>query len=198
MRINLLQDIQLYSKDHPFVKFLIVLTFFSIYLIFTVINFGFEHGIMVALVTWSFFVLCTPIADAGVLIDFPLRIATGFRMIYSEIAVWILALYINIIGFEFFTTVYDSTMLLKLFRFILIHPWPYWIIILLSGIGSFLSIYFGDLVLDVIANKKDKAERTGHAQIYRMTLMIFIIALTVVAYYFLISQLNVDIPIHKT
>jgi len=38
-------------------------------------------GGIAALLTWSFFVLCTPIADAGFLLDFPLRLLFGIRMI---------------------------------------------------------------------------------------------------------------------
>lgn len=44
-------------------------------------------GGIAALITWSFFVLCTPIADAGFLLDFPMRLLFGIRMVVSEIVV---------------------------------------------------------------------------------------------------------------
>ncbi|MCK5574805.1 MAG: hypothetical protein KAI28_03285, partial [Sphingomonadales bacterium] len=45
---------------------------------------GFKYdlatGGLLAALTWSFFVLCTPVADAGFLLDFPLRLLFGIRM----------------------------------------------------------------------------------------------------------------------
>jgi len=80
----LLSEIKTYLHTHPYIKFLIVASLFLIYLIFSILSFGLSHGILVSLLTWAFFVFCTPVADAGVLIDFPVRYITGIKMIYSE------------------------------------------------------------------------------------------------------------------
>ena len=45
---------------------------FFLYFVYLVYEYGIEDGGMVTLLTWSFFVLCTPVADAGFLLDFPI------------------------------------------------------------------------------------------------------------------------------
>lgn len=77
-------------------KFLVVLVIFLSYLVVSVLQFGISSGILVALLSWSFFVFCTPIADAGLLLDFPTRILTGMRMLHTEIMVWIVAVILNV------------------------------------------------------------------------------------------------------
>ncbi len=58
----------------------------------------------------DFFVFCTPIADAGVLFDFPFRLITGIKMIFSEIGVWLIALVINFFIFFKNPHIYDKTI----------------------------------------------------------------------------------------
>lgn len=112
-----------------------------LYGVFVSYKFGFESGFLITALTWSFFVLCTPIADGGIIIDFPVRLLTNIKMIYSEIAVWVVAISINIYAFTQQREIYSTTLILDLFEHILSQPFPYWIIILLSAIGTFLSIY---------------------------------------------------------
>ncbi len=195
-RLHFLKGVREYSHEHPFVKFLIVLSFFIVYLAVTVINFGVGNGIMVALLTWTFFVFCTPIADAGILIDFPLRLITGLRMIYSEILVWVLAFFINIFAYYTNPLVYDKTIILTLFKHILLHPFPFWIIIILSALGTFLSVYFGDEILDILSSKKrERKKYDKHTTKYKLIMFLFIIIFIIILYYFLLSNLNLKIPL---
>ena len=113
------------TKKSAFIRFLIVVGIFIVYLIFMSFRHGLGDGIMISLLTWSFFVLCTPIADAEFLLDFPVRIFIGIRMIYSEIGVWIIAGLINFYSFFFNNSIYSNTGLLTLFRVILSKPIPY-------------------------------------------------------------------------
>lgn len=83
-------------------------------------------GGIAALLTWSFFVLCTPIADAGFLPDFPLRLLFGIRMVISEIVVWLIAILINIAAVFYFSDYYETTTLTKLLYHIITVPYPYW------------------------------------------------------------------------
>ncbi|MCD6523056.1 MAG: hypothetical protein J7K68_04870, partial [Candidatus Diapherotrites archaeon] len=62
------------TKRSALFKFLAVLGIVLIYFSFVSMKYGLDKGLLVGLLTWSFFVFCTPIADAGFLLDFPLRI----------------------------------------------------------------------------------------------------------------------------
>ncbi len=148
-------------------------------------------GGIASLITWSFFVLCTPIADAGFLLDFPLRLLFGIRMIISEVVVWAIAILINIIALFYFQDYYNITPLTKLSYAIITTPYPYWAVILLSCIGTFLSIRFGDELMDVISHR-DRAFFHKHNFIYEIVLFIFFI-LVFMGYYELTSTLNMDI-----
>jgi hypothetical protein len=69
-------------------KFLLLLGVLVGYTLFLSYRYGFISGGLGALLTWSFFVLCTPIADAGFLLDFPLRLLFGIRLLVSKVWVW--------------------------------------------------------------------------------------------------------------
>lgn len=190
------KGVEEYTQNHPFVKFMIVFLIFIAYLFFTIIQFGIGNGLMVTLLTWTFFVFGTPIADAGALIDFPLRLITGIRMIYSEIMVWIIAFFVNIFAYFLNPQIYDKTILLKLFKYIISHPYPYWIIIILSAFGTFLSVYFGDEILDILSLKKRKRKAyEKHINKYKLIVFLFIIAFIIMVYYFLLNHLNLKIPL---
>src|SRR6056297_2035506 len=86
------------TKRNVLFRFLFVLILFLAYLIFMNFKYGAKDGFLVTLLTWSFFIFCTPIADAGFLLDFPIRIITGIKMAYTETFVWIIAIAINILA----------------------------------------------------------------------------------------------------
>jgi len=182
------------TKKHSLFKFLLLLFVLASYLAFTVYKFGAENGLLITLLSWSFFVLCTPIADAGFLLDFPVRLITGIRMMYSEIIVWIFAISLNAATALYNPSLYSNTLLLNLFYNILSTPFPYWGIILLSCTGTFFSIYFGDELMDVAFHKQRKLYH-AYANKYRVVLFAFVIALTFVLYEFLLRQLGVNIPL---
>ena len=64
------------------VKYALLLCVLLAYFGYLSYEYGFASGGIVAGLTWSFFVLCTPVADAGFLLDFPVRLLTGMRMIF--------------------------------------------------------------------------------------------------------------------
>lgn len=150
-------------------------------------------GGIASLITWSFFVLCTPIADAGFLLDFPLRLLFGIRMVFSEIGVWVIAILINITALLFFNEYYNTTALTKLMYAIITTPYPYWAIILLSGIGTFLSIRFGDELMDVVSHR-DRDFFHKHNFKHEIILLLFFV-LVIIGYYEIASTLNLDINI---
>lgn len=150
-------------------------------------------GGIASLITWSFFVLCTPIADAGFLLDFPLRLLFGIRMVFSEIGVWVIAILINITALLFFNEYYNTTALTKLMYAIITTPYPYWAIILLSGTGTFLSIRFGDELMDVVSHR-DRDFFHKHNFKHEIILLLFFV-LVIIGYYEIASTLNLDINI---
>jgi len=180
------------TKRHLFIKFLIVLLIFFIYFLFVSNKYGVENGFLVTALTWSFFVLCTPIAEAGVLIDFPIRLLFKLRMFYGEMIVWVIAITLNIVTFFTRPGSYTETGLLQLFHHILEQPWPFWLIILISGIGTFISIQFGDELLDKVKHH-EREKYHKHKNKYRLVFMVFLFLIAIVLYNFLLKELGVNI-----
>ena len=146
-----------------------------------------------AVLTWSFFVLCTPVADAGFLLDFPVRLITNIRMLYTEIVVWVIAILINVVFFFASPELYETTFLTALLMEIMTHPWPYGGIIVLCGIGTFMSIMFGDELMDV-ASHSERVKHHKHGFLYRALMTGTLFILIFVAYGFLLQTLGVDLP----
>jgi len=180
------------SKKSTLMKFFFLLCVLIAYFFFVSYKFGLDQGFAITALTWSFFVLCTPIADAGFLLDFPVRLITNFKMLHTEILVWVIAISLNLYFVNESIGTYDKTFLLGIFKHILLQPVPYWSIIFLSVIGTFLSVYFGDEVFDVI---KDKERRKYflHKEKYELIVFIFLIAITVVVYNYLLQNLGIHL-----
>lgn len=188
----MLQDILKHRpKREQFIRYLLLLGVLLAYFGYLSWEYGFASGGAVAALTWSFFVLCTPIADAGFLLDFPVRLITGLRMLYSEIMVWCLAFGINFMALNLFPDSYEKTALTRLFHEILTTPWPYWGIVALCAAGTFLSVIFGDEIFDVTAHK-DRDKLHKHGFLYQLIAMVAFFALIVGAYYHLITSLGIE------
>lgn len=178
-------------KKQVLIKFILLLVILAGYFGYLSYEYDIVTGGVAALLTWSFFVLCTPIADAGFLLDFPLRIIFGIRMVLSEIVVWCMAIAINITTLYFGANYYDTTALTKTFHEILITPFPYWGVIILSGLGTFLSIRFGDELMDVI-HHRDRTYFHKHGYKHELIIMLSLAVLIAIGYYELISSLGIN------
>lgn len=180
---------------HPsyqvWIKFVLLCVLLLSYFFYLSYEYDLLTGGVAALITWSFFVLCTPIADAGFLLDFPLRVLFGIRMVLSEIAVWAIAISINVISLLYFREFYDTTLVTQTMKVILTTPNPYWLVILLSGIGTFLSIRFGDELMDVL-HHKDRHFYLRHHFKYELILFVFFL-LVLFGYYEIMSSLGISI-----
>jgi hypothetical protein len=189
-------DIKNQLHKNPLVKFSAVLLILLIYMFFSIKHFGAKDGFIISILTWTFFVLCTPVADAGFLLDFPIRVLTGLKMIYSEIIVWSIAITTNIIIFFSHNVIYESTKLLSLFHHILSQPFPFWLIIILSAGGTFLSLLFGDELMDIsYEHKKDKEHHKKHKHKHHLIIIITIFIIIIAIYDFLLNKLGVKIPL---
>jgi len=176
------------------VRFAAILIIFLVYFLLISAKYGYKDGFMLAWLSWSFFVLSTPVADAGMLIDFPVRILTGVKMVVTESLVWLIAILLNIYAYNFNTELYSKTQLLNLFHHILSNPWPLWLIILLSAIGTFLSVRLVDELLDVIKHRH-RHLALKHELKMKMLYMVFVLAITFVLYDYLLTNFGFSVPI---
>jgi hypothetical protein len=157
------------------------------------IKYDVATGGIASALTWSFFVLCTPIADAGFLFDFPLRLIFGIRMLVSEIAVWTIAIAINVISLLYFSDYYETTLITKLLYAILTQPYPYWSVMLLSGAGTFLSIQIADEIMDVV-HHKDRHFFHRHGFKHEIIVIVFFI-LALTGYYKVMASLGIGVDL---
>ena len=178
-------------KKQLFYKFFLLCLLLLGYFVYLSIEYDFVTGGFASILTWSFFVLCTPIADAGFLLDFPLRLLFGIRMLVSEIVVWALAISINIVALMYFAEYYETTKLTKILYVVLSNPYPYWSVILLSAVGTFLSIKFADELMDVI-HHKDRGFFHRKSYIHEIVIIVFFI-LIFIGYYELVASLGLEI-----
>ncbi len=179
-------------KREGLIKFLLLLCVLLGYTGYLSWEYGFATGGLVAALTWSFFVLCTPVADAGFLLDFPVRLITGLRMFFCELIVWTIAISLNLSALYFSPQSYENTFLTSLLHKILTTPWPYWSIIILCACGTFLSIKFGDEMMDVIAHK-DRKYHHKHGFKHQLIALAALALLIIWAYYHLIAMLGIEI-----
>jgi hypothetical protein len=178
-------------KKQLFYKFFLLCVLLVSYFIYLSIQYDFMTGGFASLLTWTFFVLCTPIADAGFLLDFPLRLLFGVRMLISEIAVWALAISINIISLIYFVEYYETTKLTTLLHLVLTNPYPYWSLVILSAVGTFLSIRFADELMDVI-HHRDRGFFHSNSYIHEIIIIVFFISIFI-GYYELVASLDIDV-----
>lgn len=186
-----LNQSKLTSKENKRVsiKFFILLAILVSYFLYLSHQYDMKTGGVVSALTWSFFVLCTPVADAGFLLDFPIRLLLGVRMFLSEMMVWGLAISINLICYFWAADYYQSTPLMQIFYLILGNPFPYWSIILISGLGTFLSVQFGDELMDVLHPHQREFFLKHHSK-YELILIAFGFAACFFAYFALVDYLG--------
>ena len=177
-------------RKQVFIKFSLLLVLLAGYFAYLSFEFGLRTGGVASLLSWSFFVLCTPIADAGFLLDFPLRLLFGIRMVISEIVVWAVAILINVLTLQFAVQAYETTLVTRLLHQIILTPYPYWGVVILSGIGTFLSIRFGDELMDVIHHHERTFFLSHH---FKQEVILFVFFVVVIfGYYDLVSSLGIE------
>ena len=174
-------------------RFLALVVLLVAYFIYMSWEYDAATGALLAVLTWSFFVLCTPIADGGFMVAFPVRLLLGVRMMITQIVVWFVAIGLNIAVLIWAPEAYDNSKLTVLLKIILTTPWPDWSILLISAAGTGLSIYFGDEMMDMTHHaERKKSHRHGFK--YKTLLVLGLGVLTIIAYYRLLEDLNVVIP----
>ena len=178
-------------KRQLFYKFFLLCLLLVSYFFYLSLQYDFVTGGLAAILTWSFFVLCTPIADAGFLLDFPLRLLFGIRMLVSEAVVWAIAISVNVVSLTYFDEYYATTRLTAILHVVLTNPYPYWSVILLSLMGTFLSIRFADELMDVI-HHRDRDFFHSKSFMHELIVLVFFIVIFI-GYYELIASLGIDV-----
>jgi hypothetical protein len=174
-------------------RFIALLLIFAAYFVYMSWKYDASTGFTVAILTWTFFVLCTPIADGGFILAFPVRLLFGIKMSITQVVLWFVAIGINIFMLISESNAYDLAFITKLLKHILTNPYPYWSILILSATGTLLSIFFGDEMMDV-ASHKTREIHHRYGLHYRTLLVLGLGTLTIVAYYYLLDSLNVVLP----
>ncbi len=191
----ILKTIQFKHETHKdtALKFIALLGVLGGYFAYMTWLYDSSTGASLTLLSWSFFVVCTPVADGGFILAFPIRLLFGTRMVTTQIFVWFVAVGINIFMLIYNPKTYDITFLTALLKRILTEPYPYWSILIISAIGTFLSIYFGDEMMDVTAHKCcEKYHKHGFT--HRVIIVVGLGLVTVLAYYHLLRSLGIEIP----
>ncbi|USN57434.1 MAG: hypothetical protein H6766_03180 [Candidatus Peribacteria bacterium] len=182
------------TKKEALVRFFLLILIVVGYFFYMAHKFGTSDGLLVTVLTWSFFVFCTPIADAGFILAFPVRLLLHVRMLYTQLAAFVIAAGLNLYTYFAMPEIYTKTVILNLFYHILSQPRPFWGIIVLSIIGTVFSIYFGDEMMDV-ATHADRITYQKHRSTYKIIITIFVFGATFVLYDFLLKKLGVNIPL---
>ncbi len=180
------------THKETILKFLALVVILIAYFIYMSWKFDASTGLGLALLSWSFFVLCTPVADGGFILAFPIRLLFGIKMAISQAVLWFVAIGINITMLMVSSNTYELTFLTRLLKRILTEPIPYWSILIVSALGTFLSIYFGDEMMDVTTHK-NRQKYHQHGFKYRTILVIGFGIVTVLAYYHLLNSLNIKL-----
>jgi hypothetical protein len=181
------------THHETLLRFVALIAILLGYFFFLSWEYGASTGFSLALLTWSFFVLCTPIADGGFIIAFPVRLLFGIKMAVTQVVVWGFAIAVNVYMLVTKSLAYELTFLTKLLKHILVTPYPYWSILIISALGTFLSIFFGDEMMDVVSHKNRQHHHKFGLK-YRIILVAGLAVLTITAYYFLLHGLHLEIP----
>ncbi len=174
-------------------KFILLLVIVVAYFLYMSWKYDASTGFAVSILTWSFFVLCTPVADGGFILAFPIRLLFGIKMAITQVVLWFVAIFINVLMLMFSPTTYDFTFITKLLQHILTQPYPYWSILIISATGTLLSIFFADEMIDVTSHK-ERVKNHKYGFTHKNIVIFGLGVLTVVAYYYLLSSLNITLP----
>lgn len=161
----------LYIYDGIVILFILLLIFFVFY------N-GLYKGCLKSLFIWAFFVLCTPIPEAGLLISLPLKKYFNIRMDICQTFVSLLAL-VMILYFYYnnkniVKTNYIGTLFIGLMNY------RYYSIIILSVLSSILTSNLIDNIINYYIYD------TTINYIYIKSCIIFVF---VIIYFYLLNQL---------
>lgn len=164
----------LYIYDAVVIMFILLMVFFIFY------N-GFYKGCIKSLFIWSFFVICTPVPEAGLLISLPLKRYFGFKMDLSQIVVSLFAFMLLFYFYCVEQKIIKNNLIGNLFLGLI--NYKYYSIIFISVISSVLTSNLLDNIINHFINK----DEINHLYLKIGTIFVFIL----VYIYLLNNLLNV-------
>lgn len=169
-----------------FYRFICVSIILIIYFLYVCWKYGITQGIGVTLITWSFFIFGTPLADADAIVDFPIRVFTDIPMHITEIYLFIIAALISLWYYIYNRVIFQYTFLTKIVYKMITNPFSlYGFIVVLSLIGSVISAFFENAIYDLIIYKKT------NLPIPLISFGIFIFSLVWIIYIWVLYKLNI-------
>ncbi len=179
-------------KSSKLTRFLLLLATVLVFLFFMSYKFGLQEGLEITVLVWTFFVLCTPLAVADLLLDVPIRMITRGRMITSHTVVWLIAIFINIVVLYHAPGIYNVHPLLEILRHVLVNPIPYWSLMGLCLIGTFLSLEMADEVVDEVEDELHIRRHKHHTMLHYAILTLLIAGLLLI-YDLLIKEIGIEV-----
>ncbi len=170
-------------------KFLIAAALILCYLLLTVDKHGVEQGVLITALTWAFFVFLNPAPTAGLVFELPIRLLTRHRLLVAQYMVWGVGAAIVLPALLLSPDLFHTTTPLAIFYHVLTNPVPYWSLLLLCGLGTFLSVYLVDKVVDEVENELNHHHRKHMPVLYLIVLALALIGI-VLAYNAMISELQ--------
>lgn len=123
------------------ISFVLIVIF--IFFLYPFITFGFTQGLLVGLLTWSLYVLSLPAAH-GYYIFGSLARFIGTKPWQTEPLMLMSAIILNVVMSILYRPIYQSTFFtIHLFR-IISKPNPYWLMIVISSLGTLYPYLVGD------------------------------------------------------
>jgi len=101
---------------------------------------GTFEGILLAFLSWSFFVICTPIILEGFLTSFLAGIFRGGRLYEVGVYTWFGAVLLNLFTYNLFPEVYTKTLLTNFLYIVISRPFPERFILVLCALGTFYAM----------------------------------------------------------
>lgn len=145
-KINKLNKTYLYIYDAVVIMFILLMVFF-------IFCNGFYKGCIKSLFVWSFFILCTPVPEAGLLISLPLKRYFGFKMELSQIVVSLFACMIIFYFYCIEQKIIKNNLIGNLFLGLI--NYKYYSIIFISFISSVLTSNLLDNIINHFINKDE-------------------------------------------
>jgi len=140
------------NKTYLYIYDVVVIMFILLMVFFIFCN-GFYKGCIKSLFIWSFFILCTPVPEASLLISLPLKRYFGFKMELSQIVV---SLFACMIIFYFYCVeqkIIKNNLIGNLFLGLI--NYKYYSIIFISVISSVLTSNLLDNIINHFINKDE-------------------------------------------
>ena len=181
------------THKETFLRFVLLVGLLAAYFFYMCRKYDASTGFGISILTWSFFVLCTPIADGGFVLAFPVRLLFGVKMWITQVIIWFFAVGLNLYYLAYSASLYQKSEITSVLHKILTQPYPNWAILILSAAGTILSIVFGDEMMDV-TNHEHRKKFHQHGFAHKVILAGGLGLLTIVAYYHVLSGLDIKLP----